>query len=86
MDNPDIQRLIDQVNNDVALQGRFKAISDKADFEALVSELGYELTYADFTDAELSDSELTEVAGGQELTGNLIGDLGMFIYNQASGW
>ena len=65
MDNPDIQRLVEQVNNDVALQARFKAISDKADFEALVSELGYDLTYADFTDAELSESELTEVAGGQ---------------------
>ena len=67
MDNPDIQRLVEQVNNDVALQARFKAISDKADFEALVSELGYDLTYADFTDAELSESELTEVAGGQRI-------------------
>lgn len=64
MDNSNIQRLVDQVNNDVALQARFKSISDTADFEALVSELGYDLTYADFTDAELSDSELTDVAGG----------------------
>ena len=40
----------------------------EAHFDALTAELGYELTYADFTgtgdDTELSDSELADVAGG----------------------
>ena len=86
MDTSNIQRLVDQVNNDVALQARFKAMSDQADFEALVSELGYDLTYADFVEAaqdvELSDTELADVAGG----GDPFQDLGMMFAKEARRW
>ena len=69
METDDIQALFTRVNDDPALQARFKTVTDEGEFDALISELGYDITYADFADAtqdvELSDTELAEVAGGE---------------------
>ena len=69
MTNEEVEALFTQVNEDPALQARFKAVADEAEFDALICELGYELTYADFAqaaqDVELSEDELANVAGGE---------------------
>jgi len=69
MNTDHIEALFTRVNDDPELQARFKAVADEAEFDALVSELGYELTYADFTeaasDAELTEEQLADVAGGE---------------------
>ena len=72
METDDIQALFTRVNDDPALQARFKTVTDETEFDALISELGYDITYADFAEAaqdvELSDTELAEVAGGELIT------------------
>ena len=79
MTNEEVEALFTRVNEDPALQARFKAVADEAEFDALISELGYELTYADFAqaaqDVELSEDELANVAGGELL----IAAAGLFI-------
>ena len=72
MEVKDVEALFTRVNDDPELQTRFKAIADETEFNALVSELGYDITYADFTeaasDAELTEDQLADVAGGELVT------------------
>jgi predicted ribosomally synthesized peptide with nif11-like leader len=69
MEVKDVEALFTRVNDDPELQARFKAIAGETEFDALVAELGFELTYADFTeaasDAELTEEQLADVAGGE---------------------
>ena len=69
MEVKDVEALFTRVNDDPELQTRFKAVADETEFDALVSELGYDITYADFTeaasDAELTDEQLAATAGGE---------------------
>ncbi len=71
MEVKDVEALFTRVNDDPELQARFKAIADETEFDALVSELGYGLTYADFTeaasDAELTEEQLASFAGGSPI-------------------
>lgn len=71
----DVEALFTRVNEEPVLQARFKAVADEAEFDALISELGYELTYADFAevaqDVELSEDDLANVAGGNVSGGEL---------------
>jgi predicted ribosomally synthesized peptide with nif11-like leader len=72
MNTDHVEALFTRVNDDPELQTRFKAIADETEFNALVSELGYDITYADFTeaasDAELTEDQLADVAGGELVT------------------
>ncbi len=72
MEVKDVEALFTRVNDDPELQTRFKAVADETEFDALVAELGYDITYADFTeaasDAELTDEQLADVAGGELVT------------------
>jgi predicted ribosomally synthesized peptide with nif11-like leader len=101
MEVKDVEALFTRVNDDPELQTRFKAIADETEFDALVSELGYDITYADFTetasDAELTDEQLADVAGGElvattiVLGGLMVGIAGVAIggsqlHNAASKW
>lgn len=71
MNTDHIHALFTRVNDDPDLQARFKAITTEADFNALVAELDYDVTYADVAsttdDTELTESELADVAGGSFL-------------------
>jgi predicted ribosomally synthesized peptide with nif11-like leader len=72
MNTEHVEALFTRVNDDPELQTRFKAVADETEFDALVAELGYGITYADFTeaasDAELTDEQLADVAGGELVT------------------
>jgi predicted ribosomally synthesized peptide with nif11-like leader len=72
MEAKDVEALFTRVNDDPELQTRFKAVADETEFDALVAELGYDITYADFaeaaSDAELTDEQLADVAGGELVT------------------
>lgn len=39
METNDVQALFTHVNDDPALQARFKAVTDETEFDALISEL-----------------------------------------------
>ncbi len=69
MEVKDVEALFTRVNDDPELQTRFKAVADETEFDALVAELGYDITYTDFTeaasDAELTEEQLADVAGGE---------------------
>jgi predicted ribosomally synthesized peptide with nif11-like leader len=81
MNTDHVEALFTRVNDDPELQTRFKAIADETEFNALVSELGYELTYADFTeaasDAELTEEQLADVAGGELVTALVVGGIAL---------
>ncbi len=81
MNTDHVEALFTRVNDDPELQTRFKAITDEADFDALVAELGYDVTYADFaeaaSDAELTEEQLADVAGGELVTALVVGGIAL---------
>ncbi len=83
-----VEALFTRVNDDPELQTRFKAIADETEFDALVSELGYDLTYADFAEAadnaELTDEQLADIAGGDLIAAAVIGG-GILISGAVAG-